>query len=206
MKIFVIFWFLYKYRNFPRDAPYVMKRNFKFLGACLAAICAASLLLLIVLPGRTYVEKDIIIHKSPEEIYVVLSNFNSWNAWVPWLEIDTSTKVLVMGPKGQIGHSWNWYSTHPKVGNGSLVLVDWVPNYSLKYQITYKDHAPVFCGFELDEEGDFTKVKWYADKDTKQGSAFNSAFGGFIGILFASEFEKDMEAGLVGLKTHLEHK
>lgn len=180
MKIFVIFWFLYKYRNFPRDAPYVMKRIFNFLGACLAAICAASLLLLIVLPGRTYVEKDIIIHKSPEEIYEVLSNFNSWNAWVPWLEIDTSTKVLVMGPKGQIGHSWNWYSTHPKVGNGSLVLVDWVPNYSLKYKITYKDHGPVFCGFELDEEGDFTKVKWYADKDMKQGSVFNLAFGGFI--------------------------
>ncbi len=183
-----------------------MNRILKFLGVCLAAICAASILLLIVLPGRTYIEKEIIIHKSPEDIYEVLSNFNSWKSWVPWLEIDKKTKVLVLGKGGELGLTWNWYSTHPKVGNGSLILVDFVPNYSLKYQITYKDHDPVLCGFELDEEGDFTKVKWYADKDMKQGSAFNSAFGGFIGILFASEFEKDMEAGLIGLKSHLQQK
>ena len=68
-----------------------MNRILKFLGVCLAAICAASILLLIVLPGRTYIEKEIIIHKSPEDIYEVLSNFNSWKSWVPWLEIDKKT-------------------------------------------------------------------------------------------------------------------
>jgi ribosome-associated toxin RatA of RatAB toxin-antitoxin module len=40
-----------------------------------------------------FVRKTILIHKSPNEIFPLINNFNSWPQWSPWLIADPNTRL-----------------------------------------------------------------------------------------------------------------
>lgn len=109
-----------------------------------------------------HVERSIVIDKPIKEVRDSLKNFKEWPRWSPWLIMEPDATLTYSDRQGQVGATYGWSGV--LVGAGGMELMD-VHDNALKMQITFvkpfKSQADV--GFNLEAQGDATKVTWYMD-------------------------------------------
>lgn len=100
--------------------------------------------------------RSITIQAPIENIYDVLSNFNHWTAWSPWLVMEPEAKVQVSGD----GKSYQWFGK--RVGEGKMQILSEQKNkqinYSLNFIKPWKSKAEV--SFLLTEKEGAVEVSW----------------------------------------------
>lgn len=178
-----------------------MKQILSFLGVCVLTLFAASLLVMLILPGRSNLQATVLINKPQKDFFYLVSDFSKWKEWVPWIHNDPEIKVWVNGWAESVGSSIEWNSEKESVAYGKITLVEIVENKEIIIDIDYAEHEPVRGGFLFTPKGIQTEVKWYVDNDMQKGNAINVAMSGYLGLLFASEFEQEMDKGLKNLKS-----
>lgn len=64
--------------------------------------------------------RSITIKKSPKEILDFISDFENWREWSPWLKLEPTAKIKVVGPKSTNQHMYDW--TGEVVGSGRMTI------------------------------------------------------------------------------------
>ncbi len=147
----------------------------------------------IMLPSRSLVERDILIDTHAATIFALLNDFRQVSKWSPTLDGDPNARIDISGPARGVGASIYW-DGHI-IGQGRQTIIDSVPYERLTAQIELGDQAPATATFTLSSEEEMTRVSWLHESD----HGFNLV-GRYFGLLQGSIIGPEQEEGLARLK------
>ncbi|MBK9523464.1 MAG: SRPBCC family protein [Bacteroidetes bacterium] len=161
----------------------------------------AILLLLIagiglLLPSQVHVERSIDINKDQNSLFSFVSNYDNWNQWSPWYELDTATLYTFEGPHSGKGAILKWKSDNKNVGQGSMTITDLVAPELIKQDLNFMDEGISKSEYRFKPAATGTTVTWALDMEM----GFNPLFR-IIGKFMDGMVGKDFEKGLLKLKT-----
>ena len=108
---------------------------------------------------KTRVEKSITINASTNKVKSIISDFNHWKHWSPWLILEPGCKVRVATD----GKMQEWEGN--RIGSGVIKVTkesEFVVNYDLTFLKPWKSVAKT--DFILEEVGQkATKLTWTMD-------------------------------------------
>lgn len=143
---------------------------------------------------KTYVEKSITITANVEKVKSIITDFNHWIHWSPWLILEPDAKVTV----SEGGKKQEWDGT--RIGAGMMTVIaegDTEINYDLTFLKPWKSKAK--CDFivrKLDDNN--TKLTW-----TMEGSLPFFMF--FMKTMMERLIGMDYDRGLLMLKEYVEN-
>jgi len=157
-----------------------------------------------VLPSKVHVEREAIIEAPRERVFDLVSDFEQFNTWSPWADIDPETQYRITG--AGVGQRMEWTSDDPKVGAGSqeIVALD-APEY-MRTRLDFGDMGGGEAAFELEAVNDgATRVVWSMDTDMREGVPFvMKPVGTYMGFFMDGWVGADYERGLERLKAAAE--
>ncbi|MCB0421779.1 MAG: SRPBCC family protein [Bdellovibrionales bacterium] len=140
------------------------------------------------------VEKSIQIDGSKDQIFKLLTNFDNWRKWSPWLCLEPECEVTVENPPHLTGHKQTW-SGH-RIGSGSLEIraIDHADTFDcdLYFLKPWKSYSDVRFTCSSGSKGSVT-VNWHM-----KGSLPIFVF--FLKKMMQVYVGKDFERGLLMLK------
>lgn len=99
------------------------------------------------------------IDASSENIFSILSDFNHWKAWSPWLIMEPETVVTVRDDSKY----YEWKGS--RIGQGNMTITGEVENQSVDYDLMFltpwKSESKV--RFEIEPNGSGCEVTWFMD-------------------------------------------
>ena len=143
------------------------------------------------------VERSIVIETPTETVFTMISDFNTWPSWSPWLSQEPEGPVEISGEPGTPGHKQSWDGK--KIGSGHIELDEVVPDRSLGYNLYFikpwKSNSR--AAFRFEPEGNGTRVSWSMDGTLP-------IFLFFMKKKMSAMVGSDYERGLAMLKEQLE--
>ncbi len=139
------------------------------------------------------VSKSVLINAPKEKVYDVVSKFDSWTKWSPWLIAEPDAEVTVT----ENGKEYKWKGK--VTGSGEMkVIKEEGPDaayYDLTFLTPYKSHAKV--SFLLKEKDGGTEATWTLDSSLPWFMFWmKDAMIGYLGM--------DYDRGLAMLKDYVE--
>lgn len=142
---------------------------------------------------KTRVQKSITIAASAEKVKSIVSDFNHWAVWSPWLILEPGCKVTV-APDGKM-QEWDG----KRIGSGNIKVIaetETVVNYELTFLKPWKSVAKTdFIIDSIDEQK--TKLTW-----TMDGSLPFFMF--WMKTMMERLIGMDYDRGLLMLKDYIE--
>jgi hypothetical protein len=149
------------------------------------------------LPSTMKISRELVIKASPEILFAYINNSKKMNEWMPWQDSDPNVKMQYSGPEQGIGSTSSWESTG-KMGTGNAIIVESIPNQSVKTQLSYTQPMAMsqLAELTLTPDAAGTKVTWSV---SSQNGFFSKAVGVFVNLekMVGDEFDK----GLAKLKS-----
>ena len=143
------------------------------------------------------IARNIIIDRPLPEVNQVLSKFETWPHWSPWICMDKQTQLDFFGKPGAPGSGYRWSSQW--IGEGEVQLqslTDDTLQLQLNFFTPWRSEAK--ASFQLKAvEDERTEVTW-----TLQGSLTLLLF--FMKSTMEASIGRDYERGLLMLKDYLE--
>ncbi len=153
-----------------------------------------------LLPSAVHVERSVLINAEPAEVFDLVSNFNAWDAWSPWAQLDPDANMEIIG--SGIGQTMFWSSENPEVGEGSQVIVNLESPRYLKTHLNFGDRGVADASFTLTPDNGATQIVWSLDTDMREGvPLFLQPVTTYLGFLMDGMVGEDYEMGLQNLKT-----
>lgn len=171
----------------------------KALLIAVGALVAVALVVPAFLPKEHHVERSIEIAKPIGTVFNVVKDYDYYKKWNPWSKIEPTAKSELSGnPPGEIGSRWSWEGK--EVGKGSLTLVEFVPNESIKGKLEFLApfEAQSWDLWKFQEmEGGMTQVTWINEGESSYLMRYMvPSMDGMLGPQF--------EQGLADLKALIE--
>lgn len=146
------------------------------------------------------VTRELVVNAPAEKIFPYLNNSQKADSWMPWAESDPSVTMTYSGPDEGVGSRSSW-DGQGNMGAGEAVVVESVPNQTVKTKLTYTRPMEMdqMAELSLHPTSDGTTVRWTV-------SGKNTFVGRFLAVfvdmekMVGGEFEK----GLTKLKTMVE--
>ena len=176
-----------------------MKRGIRIL-IWIAAIIGLLLLIGAFLPGSVTVSRSTSIKAPASTVYGVLTDLTTYDAWMPWNQIDSNMKKT-FGPltKGK-GAWYSWSSENWKVGEGKLEISAVVPNQSVTTDLVFGGSDEINkAEWKLEPDGNETKTTW-----TMHAHFGHNPISRWFGLFAESMIAPDFEKGLAQLKQKIE--
>ena len=169
----------------------------KFLKILLWIVLALAAIFLILCATGSKdmnVSKSLTMKAPAENIYSLVTDFNTMKDWSPWNQRDPNMKTTVTGTPGAVGHSNEWVSESE--GSGKQWLVEVEPNHKATTALTFKDWPDTsYSSFTFEPSGDSTKVTW-----SMEGGEVPFIFRGVMTLMGGKKsLEKDFSNGLANL-------
>ena len=140
------------------------------------------------------VKKSILINAPAEKIYKIISDFNNWRPWSPWLIMEPEATMTV----AEGGKYYEWEGK--RVGTGNMTVEREDANKSIDYDLTFLTpfKSKAKTSFELVSKGENqTEVSWLMDSRLPFFMFWmKKAMTAYIGM--------DYERGLAMLKDYAE--
>lgn len=172
----------------------------KIIGLAILAIIVIAVIYASMQPKEGQIDRKIVIERSPEVIYPVISTMKSFNEWSPWFTIDPETKYTYEGPESGVGAKMSWTSDHPDVGAGSQWIIEAKENESVTLQLDFGFAGGYYADMYLKPVENGTEVTWTYRYDNLDlmGAFFSSLMDaeGMVGDSYAK--------GLQQLKNYVE--
>jgi len=176
-----------------------MKRGIRIL-IWIAAILGLLLLIGAFLPGSVTVSRSTSIKAPASTVYGVLTDLTTYDAWMPWNQIDSNMKKT-FGPvtKGK-GAWYSWSSENWKVGEGKLEISAVVPNQSVTTDLVFGGSDEINkAEWTLEPNGNDIKITW-----TMHAHFGHNPISRWFGLFGESMIAPDFEKGLAQLKQKIE--
>lgn len=161
----------------------------------LVGLVAVLVVVGLILPASTHVERETTIAASPEQVFGMVNDFQNFNRWSPWAERDPKTKYTFEGPSSGVGAKMSWASDHPNVGSGSQEIIESKPHTLVRTALDFGDQGQAVAFFKIEPAGEGTKVTWGFDTD-----AGYNLIGRYFGLILDGMLGPDYERGLANLK------
>lgn len=163
-----------------------------------------SLLLAFVigfaLPSQVHVERSLLISAPPTEIFPLVSDFNQWDTWSPWADMDPNAEMTISG--SGVGQTMQWRSDDPQVGSGTQEVTGLEPPNQVTTHLDFGDQGVANATLKLTPKDDDTLVSWTLDTDMREGvPTLMQPISTYFGFFMDSMIGKDYEAGLSNLKS-----
>lgn len=135
------------------------------------------------------------INATPERVHALINDFQQWQAWSPWEDLDPALRRTYSGATSGRGAHYAW-SGNKKAGEGSMEIVgsstDQI-HIDLRFQKPMKSRSSSV--FAITPSGHGTEVTWTMSGEQK-------GVWGVIGRLYPMDklIGKDFEKGLSRLK------
>lgn len=163
------------------------------------ALVAVLVIVGFFLPANVHVERSTTIAAPPAAVYAHVADFEKFNAWSPWAELDPKTEYTHTGTPGAVGAKMAWKSDDPNVGSGSQTFTKLEPPKLVETALDFGEHGTALARFQLSEEGGGTKVVWGFDSD--MGA---NPIARYFGLMMDGMIGPDYEKGLANLKRVVE--
>lgn len=112
---------------------------------------------------KMQVAESIEIAADPQTVFQLVSDFNRWTQWSPWLCCEPDAKVTVTNDANSVGSIYQWEGE--LVGQGEIEHLVLDPGsfieQDLRFVKPWKSQATVTFDFQPSEDG--TKVTWTMD-------------------------------------------
>lgn len=114
----------------------------------LLAVVAVMFLGGFVLPSQVHVERQALIDASADKIFAEVSDFNNWQAWSPWANIDPDSTLMISG--SGVGQTMTWTSENPEVGSGTQEVIELDSPRRVKNHLDFGDMGESDTTFVLE--------------------------------------------------------
>lgn len=174
----------------------------KVLGKILVGLVIVVVLVALVgflLPREVQLERSISVDAQPAEVYQAINDFQNFNKWSPWAQIDPNTTYDYSGPSSGVGAKMSWTSDHPDVGSGSQEIVESVPDKMVKNVLLFEGFEPSYASLIIEPSGSGSNITW-----TFEGDMGNNPIGRYFGLFMDGMLGPQYEEGLSNLKEMLE--
>ena len=171
----------------------------KFLKGLFKVLAVVIVLVLVVsffLPSEVHVERSTSIDAPAEAIFTQVNELQNWKNWSPWSEMDAEMVMGYSMPSNGAGAYYTWESENDKVGNGKLMIVESIPNESIKTSLDFDEEGTGQGAwvFTANENGG-TDVTWSMDTDMG-----NNPMGKIFGLMMDKMVGPMFEKGLMNIK------
>lgn len=169
----------------------------------LFALFAVVVALGFLLPDKVRVERSALIAAPRETVFALVGDFNRWNEWSPWADIDPDTKYSISG--SGVGQRMEWSSKNEKVGSGSQVIAEYDPPQRVKTELDFGEMSGGVATMTLDEADGGTRVVWTMETRMREGVPLIwRPMATYMGFFMEGMVGKDYEKGLARLKVAAE--
>lgn len=173
----------------------------KKIGLVFISIVAIFLVYASFQPNEMTIAREITVNATPEVIFPFINNSEKADAWMPWHESDPAMKIAYSGPTEGVGSKSNWTSTGD-MGTGEALVVESIPNQTVKTQLTYTKPMEMSQLAEITltaKDNGQTLVRWSV---SGKNNFISKIFGVLMNVekMVGTEFEK----GLLKLKMSVE--
>lgn len=106
------------------------------------------------------IERSIEISVSPSRVFAVVSDFNTWSTWSPWLIAEPDATVRVTGRPGVLGSSYTW--SGDVTGAGEMELRQAERDRRLEIELRFLKPFKTTAGvaFDLQATAGGTRLTW----------------------------------------------
>ncbi|MFK8015980.1 MAG: SRPBCC family protein [Gammaproteobacteria bacterium] len=153
------------------------------------------------LPSEAHVERSTVIKATPAEVYDVIIDFEQFNDWSPWHDLDPDARYEYSGGNRVIGSSFAWFSDKPEVGNGRQTITSMETNQSVVMRLEFEGQDPADSFFTLTPTAEGTDVVWGFDTDLGANPYLH-----YLSLFMDTFLGPSYEDGLRRLKTYVESK
>ena len=169
----------------------------------LLAFVAVTIVLGFILPDKVKVQRSALIDAPRETVFALAGDFNRWNEWSPWADIDPNTKYAIAG--SGLGQSMSWSSQDPKVGSGAQVITDYDPPAKMTTKLSFGEMGGGAATMTFADENGATRVTWTMESRMRQGvPMMMQPMATYMGFFMDGMVGKDYEKGLAKLKAAAE--
>jgi effector-binding domain-containing protein len=183
-------------------------RALKVLLITLLALGALVLVLFLIGPSRTVVERTVAMNAPASVIYPKIASLETMHGWSPWSEMDRDQVTEFTGEDGAVGSKQTW--SGDTVGVGVMEVLELTPDQhvglDLRFSEPFESRSKV--DFDLVSEGAATRVTRrmttdngfisrimcvFFDTDAMIGSAFEQGLNNLKAIAEAEHAEAAQE-------------
>jgi len=165
----------------------------KIILVILAAIFLIWLAASALSKSHCHLERSIEINTPAQVVFDNVNSPKKWEQWSYWNELEPDAKKTYEGPEAGVGSKYSWEGK--KVGKGSLIIVESIPNQSIKTELDFGGEGQAKSGFKFEPAGNGTKVTWDFDSDV----GFTQRV--FMALMMDKYLGEAYEKGLAKLKT-----
>lgn len=169
-----------------------------FLG--IGAILIIVILYTATLPANYNIASEVVIHKTPNQVFEYINSSEKTNDWMPWKESDPQLQMTYEGPAAGVGSRASWNSKG-SMGVGYSEIVESIPFQFVKFKLVYYEPMAMeqVATIQVLAQDASSKVIWSVQGENPFiGRFFFKVFG--IERQITSEFAK----GLLKLKLMVE--
>lgn len=168
------------------------------VGVVLLAL-ACVLVMASMQPDTLTVSESITVKASPADMTVYAHDFERWNEWSPWADIDPDNQTTYSDPPSGVGATYEWKG-NKDVGSGKMTIKVADAGKAV-HTIEFFEPFPGKADSTITwaAEGDGVKVTWGFSQEADFGTKMASMFMDIEGML-----SKDYQKGLNKLKPLLE--
>lgn len=141
-----------------------MKKILAIVGGVLGVAVVGLLGAASMQPDVSHVERSIVLAATPQDAFPYINNFDNWQRWNPWAEMDPTEKVTFSENRSG-KDAWTEWDGNDDVGAGRMTIVNSVENEfveeDLHFTRPFEAHTQVKLA--LTAEGENTKLTWTYD-------------------------------------------
>lgn len=108
------------------------------------------------------IEQEILVEASVSDVFSIVSDFNQWPLWSPWLIQEPDAVHSVSQLPLSVGHTQSWQGA--RIGKGEMNLREFKKDSYISCDLTFfspwKSHSKIQFYFEPINCGNGCKVRW----------------------------------------------
>lgn len=179
----------------------------KFAGLVLLLFVGLSVVIISFQSPVCHVQRSVVIQAPDSVVFDLVNNFQNFNQWSPWYELDPSTAYTFSGPTEGVGARMSWVSENPNVGTGEQWIVESQPHQYVKSGMKFGDfEGEYYAAFDIKPAGTGTEVTWHYHSDASAAGWGGKFMAKMFGMFMDGMIGPDYEKGLANLKTVAEQK
>jgi len=135
-------------------------KKVKIIVLIVVGIVAVIFLLALVMPKDFQMERAIVIDAPQTMVETQVANFENFQKWSPWSELDPEMDTKIEGTDGQVGTVYSW-SGNDDVGVGSMEITRREANrvdMALNFKEPWESTADTYFTWQPKDGG--TEVVW----------------------------------------------
>ena len=165
----------------------------------LGAVVVTAYLAGFILPDEVKVKRDILIDAPRERVFALVSDFNAWDQWSPWKQMDPEAIFAITGT-GE-GQKMMWESDNPAVGRGSQMVTTYEPPRTVETRLDLGQWGNGYGAFILLEEKGGTRITWEYNGKMREGlPLWQKPIHTYYGLFMDEMLGPTYERGLAQLK------